>query len=607
MTAGNQTSNRTGSALAIIAVLFLCGARLVYSLGMDIHPDEAYYWTWSRILDFSYNDQGPGIALYIALFTKIFGHTTFALKLGAAVAAALALISIYFTAKEMWLGEIRAWLALSLMALIPGFFGGALLLLHDSVLMVCWCAGLYFLVRFLRRREWVAFYLVFVFLGLGVLGKYTMVFFAISIVILFFCERSVRPLIKTVHFWIAVLIGAALTAPIVIWNVRNDWEGIDAIIHLRSAGGANFAEVTTGLYLAGQLLTFSPIWLLLFVLIILVGLYRWFGGLWRRWKDEGFAPGRLLTRWREALSPHEFFRAVEEPDEATRQFVRGRAIVRFVIIQSLILPVYFLLFSLENTVQANWVFPSYSAMVLVIAANRIEFKDRGRRLVYDGMLAVGLLFVLVFDFFILFSGPLVARLPGNIDPFWIPENRVRGFREVITAVEAEGRRKDPSALFAANRYQDAAIASWYLSGQPYVPSINILQKNQYSFWPGLVPGRNYIVFAVQENTCEKAALFWGPILESMFEEVEEFPEGEVKVDGAVVKRYNLFYAKNFKYEWDALLVEYLTSKIILDFMPNLKGKFVGLASKEGQRSVSDAMSKMYLSKKGKAAGECSVF
>lgn len=589
-------------AVGLVATLFVL--RLAYALGMDIHPDEAYYWTWSRMLDWSYNDQGPGIALYTLLFTSILGDSIFAVKLAASLAAAGSILLVYLAALELGLSGVRLWLSLAIMALLPGFFGGALLLLHDSALILAWTAALYCILRYIRRRELTFFYLIFLFMGLGVLAKYTMVFFALSIVIWFFVEKSARPLIRSPHFWVAAALGALLAAPLLIWNLQHDWEGVGAVMNLRSSN-ENADEATTGLYLIGQVLSFSPLWLLLFWIVVVVGAVRWSLVAGKRLASEG--PANWLRRLGESFNAHEFFRAPEEPDEATREFLRNRAAYRFVLIQSLLLPLYFLYFSYEKTVQPNWVFPAYPAMALVIAANRISFPSNWTRRLYDGIFALGLVLVLCLDLFILLSAQLTAFLPGAVEPFWIPGNRVRGFRQAIEIVARERDRVDPGALIASNRYQDSAVASWYLPGQPHVPSINILQKNQYSFWPGLQKGENYVVFAIQENTCEKAALFWVPVLDYMFDEVRGLGEFDVVMDGAAVKRVNMFYGKNYQRNWDRMLVEYLNEKIILDFMPNLKGKFVGLASKKGQANISKAMGKMYLDKKGRTQSECTVF
>ena len=59
-----------GAAAKILAALILVSsalhvAYLVHDCPLDLAPDEAHYWDWSRHLDWSYYSKGPLIALLI--------------------------------------------------------------------------------------------------------------------------------------------------------------------------------------------------------------------------------------------------------------------------------------------------------------------------------------------------------------------------------------------------------------------------------------------------------------------------------------------------------------------------------------------------------------
>ena len=68
---------------AVLAVL--TGLRLAFLAwgGLDLSPDEAHYWEWSRRLDLSYYSKGPLIAYLIAGLTAVFGTSAFGIRLGA--------------------------------------------------------------------------------------------------------------------------------------------------------------------------------------------------------------------------------------------------------------------------------------------------------------------------------------------------------------------------------------------------------------------------------------------------------------------------------------------------------------------------------------------
>ena len=71
------------AAFVFLLGLLLALLRFAALYGIAIHPDEAYYWTWSRRLDWAYYDLNLGIAFYIRLFTSLLGENYLALKLAA--------------------------------------------------------------------------------------------------------------------------------------------------------------------------------------------------------------------------------------------------------------------------------------------------------------------------------------------------------------------------------------------------------------------------------------------------------------------------------------------------------------------------------------------
>ena len=52
---------------------------------LDLGPDEAHYWDWSRRLDMSYYSKGPMIAYLIYFGTSLFGDTVFGVRILAVV------------------------------------------------------------------------------------------------------------------------------------------------------------------------------------------------------------------------------------------------------------------------------------------------------------------------------------------------------------------------------------------------------------------------------------------------------------------------------------------------------------------------------------------
>jgi len=536
-------------------------ARLLFSLGLDLHPDEAYYWMWSRFLDLSYYDQGPGVAFYIRPFTELAGNTLFALRLSAAVASLGVLWAVFLAARELSLSRFQSLLAVASAFFIPGFFGGAMLIMHDSVLLLCWTFALYLMIRYLKRRETLILYLFFAVVGLGGLAKYSMVFFAFTFVLWLLFSRSEWRFLKNFHFYAGAFVAALIVLPVLIWNYRHNWDGFTAIIHLRSAGGRDAGSPKPAEYLIGQLMAVSPVWCLAFIVAAF------------KYGIDRIRTFLLLPRMISLLS-RPFPRLLSHLS-ATEPVFDGaesdRSAWRFVLINALILPLFFLFLSQTKIIQANWVFPSYPAMILILAR---LYKPANR--LFRFSFVFGALFVVALDVYVVAS-PSVARQieqrrGTTLPSYSIPYYRANGYRQILEEVDAVRNERDPEAGFAANRYQDAAIASFYLPHQPYVPSINALQRNQYSYWPALETGKNYFILYIQENPDDNSCVLIEPFLSQMFERVERYPDRQIVIDGRVVKRYRLWYASHYVHAWDHLLVEYMKESAIFDIMPNLRGR-----------------------------------
>ncbi len=57
--------------LAIAALIVTSLIHLWFAARIELVPDEAYYWVWSKHLDASYREKGPAVAWTIALRRSI--------------------------------------------------------------------------------------------------------------------------------------------------------------------------------------------------------------------------------------------------------------------------------------------------------------------------------------------------------------------------------------------------------------------------------------------------------------------------------------------------------------------------------------------------------
>src|SRR5262249_11516765 len=92
--------------LALALVLAAAALHLLYLANdcpLDLAPDEAHYWDWSRNIDWSYYSKGPLVAWLIRASCELIGPWSeeatgslmFAVRLPAVVCGSLLLVSLY--------------------------------------------------------------------------------------------------------------------------------------------------------------------------------------------------------------------------------------------------------------------------------------------------------------------------------------------------------------------------------------------------------------------------------------------------------------------------------------------------------------------------------
>jgi 4-amino-4-deoxy-L-arabinose transferase-like glycosyltransferase len=217
ITAWPRVSARPYWLWAAAGIVALTAARLVWlaATTADLYPDEAQYWFWSLYPAFGYYSKPPLVAWIIALTTKAFGDSEFAIRLSAPLLHAIAAGFVYATAARLYDRRTGFWSALVYITL-PGVSLSAFVMSTDAALLPCWAAALY---AFIRAREpdggrwWWA---VGVAAGLGLLAKYAMAYWLLSafgyVLLVRQERRHLRPLVG------AFLLAFLLYLPNLWWN-----------------------------------------------------------------------------------------------------------------------------------------------------------------------------------------------------------------------------------------------------------------------------------------------------------------------------------------------------------------------------------------------------
>jgi dolichol-phosphate mannosyltransferase len=209
-------------AAAVGVSVYLLAIRCVYVAGVELIPQEAYYWNYSQHLDLSYLDHPPMVAWLIWLGTSVFGQTELGVRAGALGAS---LIALWFSVRLAGnlLGRPYAYPVALLFAVLPFFFGTGFFMTPDAPLVACWAGALYFLERGLlagSRRAWLGAGIV---VGLGLLSKYTIALVAIAALAYMLLDRRARRWLFCSQPYVAILLALLLVSPVLLWNAQHGW------------------------------------------------------------------------------------------------------------------------------------------------------------------------------------------------------------------------------------------------------------------------------------------------------------------------------------------------------------------------------------------------
>jgi hypothetical protein len=279
----------------LLAILLIVGAAglhvayLAFRCPLDLAPDEAHYWDWSRHLDWSYYSKGPLVAWLIRAGCAVFGTGVLGVRLPAVVCGALLLVSLYVLTVQVYGRERLACAVVAIALTLPMIAAGSSLMTIDSPYTCCWGWALVLGYQAAVRRSAWAWPLLGLAVGVGILAKYTMVVFLPSLGLFLLTSPAHRGLLLRRGFWVACGVTALSCLPILIWNAQHNWVTVNHVLRLAGLAPHVGPSSKSGpvVYWQGPLIYVGT----QFALLLGFWFVAWAAALWvhRPWKeaDEG--------------------------------------------------------------------------------------------------------------------------------------------------------------------------------------------------------------------------------------------------------------------------------------------------------------------------------
>lgn len=255
----------------VILIALVSLWRLYLSAALQLHPDEAYYWLWSRDLAMGYFDHPPLVAFFIWL-TTLASKSELWVRLSGTLVMLLLSGLMWRLSMELFKNVALAAGSVILFNVYPLTMLGMLVITPDVPVLLFWSLSIYVFWQIMRSGQTGWWYLLGVTFGLALLSKYTAILM-VPCFLLYLLLTDDRRWLKTRHPYLSLLVGLVCFLPVVYWNSQHDW--VSFVFQFKNGlGGDAFDIAKVAEYAAGQLLVTGPVVWLLGLYAALVGLYR---------------------------------------------------------------------------------------------------------------------------------------------------------------------------------------------------------------------------------------------------------------------------------------------------------------------------------------------
>ena len=254
--AASHLTNDFAILMAIAAGTLL--VHLFTANRYGFNRDELAILEDARHLAWGYVAYPPLTPFFGRLALSLFGTSLVGFRFFSALVQAITVVLTGCMAKDM--GGGRAAQVVAACASIPFSLGAGALMQYMTFDYFAWVLTAFFLVRLLKTSNPRYFLLVGASIGLGMMAKYTMLFFAVGVLAGLLWSDS-RKYFRTIWPWLGLLISLFIVAPNFLWQAQHHFVTYD---FLRFLHQRDVAEGLTQSFLPDQLemtLLSFPLWI----------------------------------------------------------------------------------------------------------------------------------------------------------------------------------------------------------------------------------------------------------------------------------------------------------------------------------------------------------
>jgi hypothetical protein len=479
-------------AVGVLAIRILYLALLC---PYELWGDEAYYWECGRHPDWCYYEKTPGIATLIGLSTRLCGDAEWSVRLPVAVCSALATLALARLAMACSRGDARVgFLAALAFTLMPAYQGNAQIATQDGPLVALWILASWAAWWLFKRLQSnppaapslagrgiaVPCLVLGAVLGLGFLFKQSMLLIVPGWLLYALLRRQhIRWDHRlAVGVVLAALVFAVVISPVVIWNQQHGWPTLRHTLgHLGAPGGDRAPD--------SRPVAYDPFWMA-GLLLAQIG---------------AFGPAMIVLMVQATL------RAVRARARKANAW-SAQLLMLCCALPSL---AFYIALTTWKKAEANWPFPSFAPLLVLVAQLGVSELPRHKRLVlewlrdprrprprrgvirrrpetlfqvgWDWVVIYGVAGWLLFSFAPFFARTTLAANYVPADAF--RQQHIRAARVQVLRAETAARTAQEPLVVAAH-YMDAAWLNFYLPDRPLVFNAQRYfgsRPSSYDYWP----------------------------------------------------------------------------------------------------------------------------
>ncbi|WP_419802792.1 glycosyltransferase family 39 protein [Mucilaginibacter sp.] len=213
----------------------------------QLHPDEAYYWMYSRFLDWGYFDHPPMVALFIRVGNSLF-HNELSLRLLTVLSGTFSWWVLWQILKKY---QVEAKWFVLIISSISIFHIFGFTTTPDAPLFFFGTLFYFFYQQYLEKDRFGTAFLLSLALAGALYSKYH------AILLVVFTLMANPKLFRRKSFWLVAAFTLILFLPHIFWQVNHDFPSIK--YHLVEREADHYQFQFTYLFLIGQLFMAGPL------------------------------------------------------------------------------------------------------------------------------------------------------------------------------------------------------------------------------------------------------------------------------------------------------------------------------------------------------------